>query len=350
MNNQNRINRIRRALTRSLTKNVGTNHINQRADAPANSSIKKILVSRPNHRLGNQLLLTPLVEELEATFPGCEIDLFVRGGLAHVLFKNYSSIGSVFKLPKRPLNEIVAYFKTWNGIKRAKYDLVINVAKGSSSGRMSVQKAKSRYKIFGDLPESATQQYADYMHMAKYPVYMVRAEMGSLGFDVQNGAVPVMDLKLDDAELAAAKEKLNALVPADKKTISIFTYATGAKCYPPEWWLPLYEKLQERFPDYNIIEILPAENVSQVNFAAPTFYSHDVREIAAVIANTSVFIGADSGIMHLASAAKAATVGLFSITDAEKYGPYGNGSVAVNTNTTDAAGLVDVVATVLKSS
>lgn len=335
---------------RGLTRNVGSQHANPQADTDGNAAIKRILVSRPNHRLGNQLLLTPLIEELEATFPGCTIDVFVRGGLAHVLFKNYTSIGKVFKLPKRPLNELINYLKAWSAVSRGKYDLAINVAKGSSSGRVSVQRARATYKIFGDLQESAKQEFNDYMHMAKYPVYMLRTEMAALGFDVQNGPVPVMDLKLDAAELAHGKAELDKLVPADRKTICIFTYATGPKCYSPDWWMPVYEKLKERFPDYNIVEVLPAENVSQVHFATPTFYSHDVREIAALIANTAVFIGADSGIMHLASAAKATTVGLFSVTDATKYGPYGNGSIAVNTNTTDADGLVNAVATALKQA
>jgi ADP-heptose:LPS heptosyltransferase len=40
-------------------------------------------------------------------------------------------------------------------------------------------------------------------------------------------------------------------------------------------------------------------------------YSKDVREIGALMANTEVFIGGDSGIMHLASASKVSTVGLF---------------------------------------
>jgi len=350
MNNQNRINRLRRTLMRGLTQNVGTKHVNQEAGAEGNAAVKKILVSRPNHRLGNQLLLTPLIAELEATFPGSTVNVFVRGGLAHVLFKNYTNIGKVFKLPKRPLNEMINYLKAWSAVSRGKYDLAINVAKGSSSGRMSVQRARATYKIFGDLPEEATRQYADYMHMAKYPVYMLRSEMAQLGFEVQSGPVPAMDLKLDAAELAHGKAELDKLVPTGKKTISIFTYATGAKCYPPEWWIPVYEKLTARFPDYNITEVLPAENVSQVNFAAPTFYSNDVREIAALIANTAVFIGADSGIMHLASAAKVPTVGLFSVTDASKYGPYGNGSIAVNTTTTDADGLINAIATVLNEA
>jgi hypothetical protein len=38
------------------------------------------------------------------------------------------------------------------------------------------------------------------------------------------------------------------------------------------------------------------ENVSQIAFK-PTFYSKDIREIGAVIANTEIFIGADSGII-----------------------------------------------------
>jgi predicted Rossmann-fold nucleotide-binding protein len=57
--------------------------------------------------------------------------------------------------------------------------------------------------------------------------------------------------------------------------------------------------------------VLPVENVSQIGFKAPTFYSKDVREIGALMANTEVFIGGDSGIMHLASASKVSTVGLF---------------------------------------
>ncbi|RZJ31464.1 MAG: hypothetical protein EOO48_02045, partial [Flavobacterium sp.] len=58
----------------------------------------------------------------------------------------------------------------------------------------------------------------------------------------------------------------------------------------------------------------------------------NIREIGAVIANTEAFIGADSGIMHLASAVKTPTIGLFSVTDETKYKPYNEKSAAVNTN------------------
>jgi len=136
---------------------------------------------------------------------------------------------------------------------------------------------------------------------------------------------------------------LDGIVPNDKKTIAIFTFATGAKCYSPEWWNPFYEKLKTAFPDYNIVEVLPVENVSQIDFKAPSFYSKDVREIAAFIANTEVFIGADSGIMHLASASQTPVLGLFSVTVPEKYEPYGNNSVAIDTNKHDYESIISLV-------
>jgi hypothetical protein len=56
----------------------------------------------------------------------------------------------------------------------------------------------------------------------------------------------------------------------------------------------IFYALLQRISDYNIIEILPVENVSQIAFKSPVFYSKDIREIGAVIANTEIFIGADN--------------------------------------------------------
>ncbi len=90
--------------------------------------------------------------------------------------------------------------------------------------------------------------------------------------------------------------------------------------------------MKMHFPDYLFIEILPVENISMLNFSIPSYYSKDVRKIASVIANTDIFIGADSGMMHLASASLTKTIGLFSVTDVYTYSPYGNGSTAIDTN------------------
>ena len=138
---------------------------------------------------------------------------------------------------------------------------------------------------------------------------------------------------LSCSELTEGKKILDSIVSSEKKTICIFTYATADKCYSETWWEEFYEKLKNEFEiNYNIIEVLPVENISQIGFKAPTFYSKDIREIGSLIANTILFIGADSGIMHLSSAVNTTTVGLFSRNNEYIYEPYSNNSLAINTN------------------
>ncbi|NDJ00043.1 glycosyltransferase family 9 protein [Flavobacterium sp. LaA7.5] len=327
------INKFRKIVMCGLTKNVGNSGFKGKKMLNKDE-VKRVLICRPNHRLGNMLLITPLVQEVERTFPDCKIDLFVKGNLAPIIFSNYTSIDRIIKLPKKHFKELFRYIGEWIAIKKTRYDIVINVNKNSSSGRLSTKAARGYYKFFGDVDESYTAKYSDYCHIAKYPVYNFRYYLSILGItERENAEMPTLNLKLSETELAEGQRILAELVKDDRKTISIFTYATGNKCYSKEWWEDFYTTLQERYADeYNIVEILPVENVSQIDFKAPSFYSKDIREIASVIANTAFFIGADSGMMHLASASQTPTVGLFSITKANVYTPYNESSTSINTN------------------
>ncbi|MEN9909266.1 MAG: hypothetical protein RLZZ540_2415 [Bacteroidota bacterium] len=343
MSFKSEINVVRRKITHGLTKNIGSNKLDKNYNSNLKIDFKNVLISRPNHRLGNLLLITPLVQEINSIFPDCKIDLFVKGNLAPIIFKNYPSIEKYIILPRKPFENLIKYFRVWFKIKEKKYDLVINIDKGSSSGRLSTQFANAKSKFFGEENEEIIQEHADYEHMAKYPVYEFRHYLNQLGHPKQQKAVPSINIKLSDKELQDAKLVLDQIVPNDKKTIAIFTFATGDKCYSPLWWNPFYEKLIATFPDYNIVEVLPVENVSQINFKAPSFYSKDIREIAAFIANTSLFIGADSGIMHLACASQTPVLGLFAVTNPEKYEPYANGSIAIDTKVSSLESMIDII-------
>lgn len=331
-----KINDFRRKITQGLTKNIGRPSAIQKVNLSEKAVIKRILISRPNHRLGNLLLITPLIQEVQATFPDCKIDLFVKGGLAPIVFKNYDNINLIIELPKKPFDNLLKYFKVWITIKKQHYDMVINVDKNSSSGRLSVQFANAKYKFFGDTAEDLQLQYADYEHIAKYPIYNFRNFLKQLGFEKKENPIPSIDIKLSPEEIAGGKKILDDIVTNHKKTISFFTYATADKCYAVDWWTKFYERLQQEYQDqYNLVEVLPVENISQIGFKAPTYYSKDVREIASVIANTELFIGADSGIMHLAAAGLTPTVGLFSRPNIKKYQPFNNNSIGINTNSGD---------------
>lgn len=335
-----RVNQIRRHFMHSLTGSIGRTDdiidIN-------NHNITNILICRPNSRLGNQLLITPVIQEISNNFPNCKIDLFVRGGAAFAIFKNYQNIDRIIHLPQKPFSNIIQYLYVWYSIRQKKYDLVINITNGSSSGKLAAQIAKSKRKIFGVMDDNLLNVYNDYTHMAKAPIYNLRK---SLGTDSKmDHVIPPLDIKLDITEKKRGQDILFNLVKNNKATICIYTYATGTKCYPTEWWTPLYGLLKEKYEQkYNIIEILPKENVSQINFEAPSYYSTDIREIAALVSNTILFIGADSGIMHLSSSSEAQTIGLFSVSCLHRYQPYGKKNTAIDTKDKSFEDIINIIA------
>ncbi|PBJ08088.1 glycosyltransferase family 9 protein [Flavobacterium sp. ACN6] len=345
---KDRINIGRKAIMGNLTKNIGRS-------APYNLAvmetvvIKKILVVRPNARLGNQLLLTPLLQEITKTFPDCYIDVLVKGNLAPLLFKNYKNIGQIIKLPQRPFNKPFTYIYKWICLKFTHYDIVINAVNNSASGKLMTKLAWSHYKFFGyqhhyPLSDDSLK------HMAKIPVFDFRNCINRLGFEYNTASVPDLDIKLDQTEINHGQAQLKKLVQNQKQTICLFTYATGQKCYSAVWWLKFYGKLSKEHSHYNFIEILPATNKSNIDNIIPVYYSDNVREIAAVIANCTLFIGADSGIMHLASASGIPTAGLFSCTDMEVYKPYNKNSIALNTNAITIEECVSIIQKRLKSA
>jgi heptosyltransferase-3 len=60
------INKRRWLIVLFLTKRYG------KMPATIDVPVARILVIRPNHRLGNQLLLTPLLQEIEKLYPAAK--------------------------------------------------------------------------------------------------------------------------------------------------------------------------------------------------------------------------------------------------------------------------------------
>ena len=342
------VNKYRRSILHFLTKDIGNTGLIHTAAIGSAAEIKKVLICRPNHRLGNLLLITPLVQDVERIFPNCSIDLFIKGDLGDSLFENYHSIDKIIALPKKAFSNPIDYVKGWVSLRKRSYDLVVNVAADSSSGRLSAKISRSRFKFFGDAANSMMDvHYDDLGHIAKGPVYNLRYFLWGHNSFFPSLPVADLNLKLSLLESFDGKKLLRELTGQEQKIITLFTYGTGDKCYSRDWWEKFYKGLQQRFPDYIILEILPAEFVSQIDFEAYNFYSWNVREIGAVLANVDIFIGADSGIMHLAHAAGAPVVGLFSVTSLSKYEPYNTASIAVDTNKSNMETLFNVVNEIL---
>lgn len=334
MSFKSKVNVYRRKLTHSLTFGLGKNSPQTMQKKAHLFKMKRVLISRPNHRLGNMLMVTPLVEEICENYPDCTIDLFVKGKIAPIIFQNYPQINQIIELPKKPFKEFGKYLAVWIKLRRKKYDLVINVEKGSSSGRISALIARSEFKFFGDDFEGLTEKYSDYEHMAKFPVYNFRQFLRVLNQKVEEREVPKLSLRLDKKEIAEGKIKLDEITKDTKReTIAFFTYATGTKCFPVEWWDEFYQKFYPKYSkEFNLIEILPVENISQLDNKLPAFYSKDIREIASVMENCKLLLAADSGMMHLGCASQVPTIGLFSVSNSKMYAPYGGQNTVLDMN------------------
>jgi ADP-heptose:LPS heptosyltransferase len=324
-----KINDWRGMILRKFTNLIGPE--GEQRVTPGSIEVKKILICRPNHRLGNQLLITPLLTEIERTLPQAKVHLFLKGNLGATVFKNFTCVEAIFELPKKPFSNPWKYLSSWGQIQQNSYDLVLNVVSISGSGRIATRFANARVKSFGIFNHAEKNLPPDSVHLGKAPVYNFRRVLHEIGYETTATSIAPLDLRLNTDERERGKQDLQTVVKNDKKTISIFTFATGAKCYSPEWWSEFYQKIKTAFSEFNIIEILPVEGVSSIDFQAPTYSNKDIRRVASVIAATHLWIGADSGVMHLASASGALTAGLFSVTEPANLAPYNGDSRALDT-------------------
>lgn len=308
--------------------------------------IYRILVCRPNHRLGNILLITPLIAELERLYKGVEVDIVAEGPAASDVFATFFSVKNIYCLPTRGFKHPVAFLSLISKIRKNRYDLVIDPCIGSGFSRVLTRIFRGRYKLgFDDSPRprGLTHVAPESMaprHMAKRPVSLVRWH-GSSEKDACRD-FPSLDIRLSDAERAQGRSVVCELLDASEQSaaepvIGIFANATGAKRYPSSWWHEFITALQESCPRCGMIEIIPANGRSMLDSRWPGYYSSKIRRMGAVMSGLDLMISADCGVMHLAVASGVPTVGMFSVTDANVYGPYGLGNSVLATNGSTAS-------------
>jgi ADP-heptose:LPS heptosyltransferase len=128
--------------------------------------------------------------------------------------------------------------------------------------------------------------------------------------------------------LAEGRRALRQVLGADavgQPTLVVFPNATGNKRLPAAWWRSFIDELLRRIGPHHVIELVAADGVSRLDDAFPTYFSSDLRRLAAFIDVAGTYVSADCGVMHLAAATSASTVGLFRNTDPQRYAPYGEG-------------------------
>lgn len=312
--------------------------------------IHRIIVLRPNHRLGNTLLLTPLLSEIERLYPGAEVDILTAGAAASEVFATRDIVRNLWILPNRIARHPIASWRTLSRMHRQHYDMAIDPCIGSQSGRLLLSMAKARHKLGFEqhgrdggmtcgieVPEQLA-------HMGQLPVYLLRSGREE---DFSAHPCPGLDVRLSSEEQRKGCDRLRKLMAGDPENtgpvIALYGDATGSKAFPEDWWIAMVRRLQQLRPDHRFIEIVPVSGTSKFGNAYPVYYSTSIRRMAAVMAASQIVISADCGVMHLAAASGVPTVGIFSITKPLQYGPYGGENFAVSTDNKSAVAIAEDV-------
>jgi heptosyltransferase III len=329
-----RINDFRRRVARRLMGMIfGTHGAPSTAPLPERG-IYRILVCHVSHSLGNTLLLTPLLAELEKVYPAAEIDILTRSPIAQDVYGHFFGVQRLFKLPAHGVGHPFQFFGTLRRMRSIRYDLAIDADPLSQTGRLLMLLSNSTYTLGFSSPK----KHGEITHAVplpdhiqskgKCPVYLLRHAMGR---DTSTD-YPVPDIRLDTSERAQGKNAVTRSLAAHGTDspgtgiIGIFGNATGTKLLGEEWWARFLKALESEHPQHRIVEILPAFGKSMLGSRYPAYYSSDLRKLASVLSALDVYISADCGIMHLACTAGVPTQGIFTVTDAAEWGPYGRGN------------------------
>jgi ADP-heptose:LPS heptosyltransferase len=337
------LSRLRRRVTGWLTRPFRGRLMAPGEHIAEDARIERVLILRSNHRLGNQLLTTPLVREIHRRFPAARIDLLGRGGQVELVYRGFEAVGRIMSLPRRPLEAPVETWRVIRGLRGRRYDLLFHADGASSTGRVLTRLCRARYKLQNAADEDLAGDPEMARHIAGNLVLSLRSHLPT-GVEASEEPVPTLSISLTRDELERGRREVAGRVSGQRAVLCLYTFATGDKRYDRGWWQTFTKRLTECLPDHELIEALPVENVSALDFQLPSFYSRSIRELGAFIARCDLFVTADCGIMHLASAVGVPTVGLFKASPPALYRPYNDGSLAIDTRRLDAAVVAEGVA------
>ena len=313
-----------------------------------------ILICRPNTRLGNTLLMTPLLEEIEATLPAAQVEILTACPAAHEVFREFPSVRRVHQLPFRGVRHPLRHLLTLLRVRRVHYDILIDPSPRSWTARFLSRHLAARLKVgFSSAHNNAG---IDVLvpfegappHMGDYPVYLLRRGLLELDPDLSRAEFPKLGIRLTDAERAAGRSEIERLLGERRSgpVVAVAAHATGAKRFTVDWWRHMIASLQSHRQTVRVMEIRPPSGVAALP-ELPAYYSGRVRQVAAVLEAADCFVCADSGLMHLSAATDATTLGLFKVTEPRLYVPRRGASCAVTASDSAPERVAERVAQVI---
>jgi heptosyltransferase-3 len=174
-------------------------------------SVQRILVISPNHRLGNQILISPLIRELEELFPGAEVELLLAGSTGSELFARFPSVRRIHELPRYIARHPIRSVALILCVRRTHYDLAIDPSAESTTSRILLGFVRARSAI--GVPYIGSEKHADWArllffaprHTATLPIFLTRHAIRS-DSRIDESHYPKPDIGLTRFELMQGKQ------------------------------------------------------------------------------------------------------------------------------------------------
>lgn len=270
--------------------------------------------------IGDAILATATLEELQANYPNASIDLLVRKG-NESLFENHPHIRNLYIWDKRK-NKIINLINTIRSIRKERYTRVINLHRFLSSGLITaLSRAKSKASFRKNPLSIACQIRAKHLigqdnsHEVERNAQLIQ--------DITTKKVRQPKLYLNNQHEDKVKHLKNGQYICVAPTSVWFT-----KQLPREKWTGLLDKLppnykiyllgapNDREPCEQIIKETKNKNIQNL---AGTL---SLLESAALMKDASMNYVNDSAPLHLASAVNAPVTAAFCSTTPELgFGP-----------------------------
>ena len=258
-----------------------------------------------SNRLGDAVLSTGLLDYLLRTHPDARITI-VCGAVAAGIFERMPGREQTIILEKQSRGR--HWLPLWAATVTTRWDLVVDI-RGSA---LSWLVPTARRAVMRRRPGHKTAQLAAILGLDPPPL-------------------PVVWTAPSDQAKAAA------LLPAGRPIVALAPTANWA---PKIWPAARFAELFHALPLIGAVPVIfagPGETeramVAPLRAALPDAIDLSGRltlpQVAACLSRSSLFVGNDSGLMHLAAAVGAPTLGLFGPTNAAEYAPAGRRARAV---------------------
>jgi heptosyltransferase III len=261
-----------------------------------------------SNRVGDAVLSTGLLDHLIRSYPGARITV-ACGPPAVGVFARMPKRERTLVIHKQPWD--MHWVPLWAWAVSRRWDLVVDI-RGSAlaymvwAKRRAVMRRRSGHK---------TAQLAAVLGLRDPPL-------------------PVAWTWPDDRARAAA------LLPAGRPIVALGPTANWPpKAWPAEHFAMLFRRLEAGLLAGARAAVFAGPGEQERALAEPLLAALPeavdlcgrltLPEVAACLARCALYVGNDSGLMHLAAAAGVPTLGLFGPTPAEEYAPAGRQAAAV---------------------